>query len=306
MFENSKNEGKRDNVMSHSALSHYDFYFQTGFKAFISDGRKMRWILSCIQYLCGVLSIQFWGRLSDSMHIVISRSIASFYNTRISRFLIKPYCLWQYGDPFYYKNFTPGGGGDSYRNFQDFFTREFPRHPKIESDRIWPCEGLLCEAGKVSEISDVQIKGEVRNIKTIFGKAAQLPDEGHYSNVFLHNNNYHHIHVPVDGVVDRIEHIPGKLLFLRPWAYKNKSIPALTNERVNVDIVDKKGRRWFMSIVGGPLVATIKMAQGIQLNADVRIGQKLASFNLGSTCCMISPVAPEASVGQMVEMGDKF
>lgn len=267
----------------------------------------MRLIMNSLQYLCGVLSIQFWGRLSDSMHIVISRSIASLYNTRVSRFLIKPYCLWQYGDPFHYRNFVPGGGGDSYKTFQDFFTREFPGQRKIETDRIWPCEGLLCEAGKVSEISDVQIKGEIRNIRTIFGgENVQLPDDGHYSNVFLHNNNYHHIHVPVDGIIKRIEHIPGKLLFLRPWAYRNKSIPALTNERVNVDILDVKGRSWFLSIVGGPLVATIKMAEGMQLNANVKIGEKLASFNLGSTCCMVSPVAPKASVGQMVGMGDNF
>ena len=254
----------------------------------------------------GFLSLHIWGRLSDSIQLSLSAAIARFYRTGISRFLIRPYCWWQYGDPNYHRHFRPGNGGKRYTSFQDYFTRDFSTPPAIKSNSVWPCEGYLCERGKVSALSTVNIKGETRTIQTIFGiKDNDIPKDSFFSNVFLHNNNYHHIHSPVTGTITRIERIPGKLLLLRPWAYKSApSLPALTNERVNIDITDKSGKCWLLSVVGGPLVATIKMVTGIVVGADVTVGQKISSFELGSTCCLVSPHPPNANVGDIVNMGD--
>lgn len=253
----------------------------------------------------GFVSVQIWGRLNRSMQFAISALAARFYNTHLSAFLIKPYCWWHYGNPNHYQGFLPGSGTQRYQTFQDFFTRDFREPPKIYSESIWPCEGYLCDFGKAKELPTIKVKGEAREIPSIFGR--EIPRQSYFSNVFLHNNNYHHIHAPVSGKILRIRRIPGELLLLRPWAYRNNpSIPALTNERVNVDILDRVGREWLLSIVGGPLVATIRLPEYLRINAPIEIGQKLATFEMGSTCCMVSPIATEASIGSHVQMGAPF
>ncbi len=264
-------------------------------------------VKNLIYYVAGFLSAEIWGRFSGSAHFATSGFIAKLYNLRISRFFIKPYCYWQYGEWNYCQNFRPGNNSSNYRCFQDFFVREFRTPPTITSQSVWPCEGYLCEVGKVGELDLVKIKGEKRHLKTVFGESRDIPKDSYFSNVFLHNNNYHHIHAPTEGKISKIERIPGKLLLLRPWAYcKRPSLPALTNERVNVDIIDKKGKSWLLSIVGGPLVATIKLAKEIAVGENVMPGQKLATFELGSTCCMLSPVFPSKAVGEMVSMGESI
>lgn len=265
----------------------------------------MKSVGQLIYSFAGFVSVQIWGRLGRSMQFSISALIARFYNTRLSAVLIRPYCWWHYGNPNYCQGFLPGNGGRHFRTFQEFFTRDFIEPPEITSGAIWPCEGYLCESGKTEKLSTVKVKGEEREIPSIFGR--EIPGQSFFSNVFLHNNNYHHIHAPVSGKISRIVRIPGELLLLRPWAYKNNpSLPALTNERVNVDILDSKGREWLLSIVGGPLVATIRLPEYLRIHAHIEIGQKIATFELGSTCCMVSPIAPETSVGSQIQVGKPF
>lgn len=251
-------------------------------------------------------SLDLWGRLPSTWQRSLSRGYAQLYNKSYSRHIIGPYCRINYNEPGYLDQFRPASGATSYQNFQDFFTRVFKEPLRIEAHAAWPCEGLLCEYGKVSETKLVNVKGQKRHLRTIFGEIGKsIPDNYFFSNIFLHNNNYHRIHSPIDGTVTRIEHMPGDLVVLRPWVYKNDpSLPALRNERVNVDIQSKKGEHWFLSIVGGPAVGTIVMAQAISIGSVVSIGQELGTFLLGSTCCMASPIpVSNSALGEQVTVG---
>ena len=145
-------------------------------------------------------------------------------------------------------------------------------------------------------------------MRVIFGQGGEnIPDNYYFSNVFLHNRDYHRIHSPINGIISRIEHIPGDLVMLRPWIYANDpSHPALRNERVNVDITDKNGKIWYLSIVGGPAVGTIELNEKTQLNSKITAGEELATFLLGSTCCMASPIALNKDVGKNVQIGESL
>jgi len=91
---------------------------------------------------------------------------------------------------------------------------------------------------------------------------------------------------------------------LRPWIYPNDpSQPALRNERYNVDITDKAGKTWYMSIVGGPAVGTIMLDKKTSLNGEVKVGEEIATFLLGSTCCIASPIKIGKKVGDNVSIG---
>jgi len=252
-------------------------------------------------------SLNLWGCLPSTWQRAISRFYAQLYTKKYSRYIIGPYCKLNYPDPSYLTQFKPASGNSTYQNFQDFFTRVFKEPLKIEADAAWPCEGLLCEYGQVKETKLVNVKGQKRHLRNIFGTLGDaIPEDYYFSNVFLHNNNYHRIHSPVTGTVSQIEHIPGDLVVLRPWIYKNDpSIPALRNERINVGIKSDKGKDWFLSIVGGPAVGTIVMAHGLSIGSMVTIGEELGTFLLGSTCCIASP-APLANsiLGQQVAVGN--
>lgn len=252
------------------------------------------------------VSIYVWGVLPGKTQRWVSGLYADVYNKPWSRHLIGPYCKAQYSDPNYLDNFIPASGADNYKSFQDFFTRLWKVPPAISAGAVWACEGLLCEYGKIDELNLVKVKGQTRHLRTIFGEAGdEIPTDYYYSNVFLHNNNYHRIHAPVNGVISRIEHIPGDLVLLRPWAYKNPSLPALRNERINVDIIDETGKKWYLSIVGGPGVGAIVLGSETTIGSSVGIGNEIATFLLGSTCCIASPVPViNNKVSDQVYMGD--
>jgi len=254
------------------------------------------------------ISLNVWGNFPSQVQKAISNAYANVYNKPFSKFIIKPYCKLNYQDEAYLNQFISATGDEGYKSFQDFFTRVFKEKPQLDSDYGWPCEGLLCDYGKVKDLPEINVKGDVRNVRTIFGKAGStIPDDYFFSNVFLHNNNYHRIHAPVDGVVKSIEHIKGDLVLLRPCIYKNDpSLPAMRNERVNVTIEDNKSRKWYLSIVGGPAVGTIVLSEKIHIGGKVEALDELGLFLLGSTCCMAAPVSTNNKVGQQVFVGDSY
>ncbi|NKI32276.1 phosphatidylserine decarboxylase [Croceivirga thetidis] len=245
-------------------------------------------------YFYKFLSVKLWGNLPSIFQRKISALYSQVYESRLSAYLIRPYVDFFYEDELYLEKFIPPNGKMNYDNFQDFFTRQFKERPVNSSNTVWPCEGLLCDNGKIKSISSANIKGDIREVDTIFGlENGSIPAEYHFTNVFLHNKNYHRIHAPITGTITRIQHIPGDLIVLRPWIYKeNQSLPAFRNERYNIDITDTAGKVWYLSIVGGPAVGTIELPNNIRINEKINKLDELAVFHLGSTCCMASPLAP--------------
>ena len=243
-----------------------------------------------------------------SAHHVASHLFSMLFQSTWSRFFIRPYCWFHYRGTDYLQNFAPASGRASYLSFQDFFTRKLKRPITASHGSVWPCEGVLCESGVVSTGMKTIVKGDRRFVDVVFDEpAGTVPIGYHYSNVFLHNKNYHRIHAPIGGVIESIKRIPGKLFILRPYLNgHNPSFPAMFNERVNLRIRDDKGNKWFASIVGGPGVATIELADGCAMGRRVLAGAELAIFRLGSTCCMASPFANSLKVGSKVAAGMKY
>ncbi len=252
------------------------------------------------------LSVNLWGNIPSNIQKRASAWYSSFYNKPVSKKIIKPYIRINYADKNYLDKFKPPNGKNSFDNFQDFFIREFRVLPESKSPYVWPCEGLLCDEGKVGNLGAVRVKTDVRSVSTIFGLVPdQVPNDYTFTNVFLHNKNYHRIHSPINGTIKRIQHIPGDLVVLRPWIYKqNPSLPAFRNERYNIDIVDNQRKVWYISIIGGPAVGTIHIPENIQIGYNVTKLQQLSLFYLGSTCCMAAPLSPRYhSKNTFVEVG---
>ncbi|MEQ9301682.1 MAG: phosphatidylserine decarboxylase [Cyclobacteriaceae bacterium] len=254
------------------------------------------------------LSLHVWGNLPASWQRALSQLYAGIYNQPWTRHVIPAYSRVHYKDPSYLDLFSPASGASTYQSFQDFFTRRYQELPQIKSKAAWPCEGLICDYGIIDQLDQINIKGEKKEVRVIFGRSQnEIPSDYYFTNVFLHNNNYHRIHAPVTGEILDIEHIRGELVLLRPWVYKNDpSLPALRNERVNVTLKDGEGRKWYVSIVGGPAVGTILLDENTQVGNTVNQIQELGTFLLGSTCCIASPLPISRSVGETVYMGEEY
>ncbi len=263
---------------------------QFDYKIDVSDPPKIKHVS-----LYEFFSLKIWGSLPSQFQRLISKVYAKIFNLKISRHLIKPFCKLHYEEANYLDQFTPPFGKTEYQNFQDFFVRQFKELPKVKSKHIWPCEGVLCDIDHVHKIRKTNIKGDIRSVHQIFGLDEHVINKDYvFTNVFLHNKNYHRIHSPINGTISRIQYIAGDLVILRPWFYKhNPSIPAFRNERINIDIKDDTDRTWHLSIVGGPAVGTIELPKNIKPGAKVSLLDEIALFYLGSTCCMISPEIPK-------------
>lgn len=255
------------------------------------------------------LSVTLWGSFPSAIQRSVSSLYAGVYDKPITKYIIAPYIRYYYSDPNYLDKFYPPEGKSDFGSFQDFFIRRFKKLPKNNSPWVWPCEGLLCDMGNVYDLGTTRVKSDLRTVETIFGVAkGSIPETYSFTNVFLHNKNYHRIHAPISGTITRIQHIPGDLIILRPWIYKhNPSLPALRNERYNIDVTDDKGRIWYMSVVGGPAVGTIKLSNSITVGKSVEKLDELALFYLGSTCCMAAPETPRYhSKNTFVEVGRTY
>ncbi len=264
-----------------------------------------KWRANCYKFL----SVDVWGNVPSPLQRRLSSWYSSVYDKSFSKNIIKHYVRLNYSDKDYLEKFKPPNGKTSFDSFQDFFIREFKELPDYDSPYVWPCEGLLCDEKKVGDLEYVRVKSDVRNVSTVFGLSRKdIPNEYTFTNVFLHNKNYHRIHAPIDGTITRIQHIPGDLIVLRPWIYReNPSLPAFRNERYNIDITDNNSKVWHLSIVGGPAVGTIKLAEGIALGKSVERLQELSLFYLGSTCCMAAPISPRYhGANTFVEMGTPY
>lgn len=235
----------------------------------------------------------FWNLLPSVLQKLISDFCALIYSLSISKFFINAFARRYKMDQHELSKYTSGSGLKEYGSFQDFFTRKLVTPLNTDHNSIFPCEGQICESGKVSELHQVKVKGQKQSVRNIFGNLGEkIPDTHFFINLFLHNHNYHRFHAPVSGVIKSMQYIPGQLNFLRPWLYPRTQVsePALVNERVVLEIEDSNQQSWFLTFVGGMCVGKIKLHEQINLGYTLSCGEEIGLFLLGSTCCIAAPV----------------
>lgn len=233
----------------------------------------------------------FWIHLPPAAQKLTSRCFAVFFRSSLSRFLIVPFSLLFGQDGDYLGQFEPDAGKPSYRSYADFFERRYRSGPRLEAPEVWPCEGFVCDWGLFAEKNRSQVKGQDVDLNSIFGSRPETTRDYFFTNIFLHNHNYHRVHTPLTGTVKSIMRIPGELNFLRPWFYARTDVsyPAFRNERVIFEISDANDRPWYLAMVGGFGVGTIIVAPGVSVGTRLAVGDELAKFNMGSTVCLATP-----------------
>jgi phosphatidylserine decarboxylase len=201
-----------------------------------------------------------------------------------------------------------------YTCFNDFFTRALrPETRPIASSNsnqviVSPADGTLSQIGKIKDDQLLQAKQHLFSLEPLLGNEPQLAQvfkNGLYATIYLAPKDYHRIHMPLSGQLEKMLYIPGKLFSVNT-ATANY-IPNLfaKNERV-INIFKTEIGKMAVILVGAMIVGSIETVwagsvtpprsnsiqtwdyksgpeQHIYLNA----GEELGKFKLGSTVIVL-------------------
>jgi phosphatidylserine decarboxylase len=197
-----------------------------------------------------------------------------------------------------------------YVSFNAWFTRELkPGVRSFDSDPrafLYPSDGKIIETGNLHENRILQAKGKDYTVQDLLANdpACALLSDGYFSTVYLSPKDYHRIHMPLSGRLQRMIHVPGRLFSVAP--YTARHVPRLfaRNERV-ICVFDTEAGPLVMVLVGAMLVSSTETVWAGEItpnknkqvtskdytgeNISLAKGAEMGRFNMGSTVIVLMP-----------------
>ncbi len=193
-----------------------------------------------------------------------------------------------------------------YQSLGDFFVRRLKPgiRPIGNTWNVHPADAVITQASKITGGKLIQAKNKFYDVVDLTNdsKALDKYNEGYFLTYYLCPTDYHRMHSPVNGSIQKITHIPGKLWPVNSWSTEN--VPELfsVNERVCVEIKTDRGLVNVIFVgatnVGQIILTVDSEIHGNQLvlskpltkenlNINVTKGQELGMFRMGSTVVML-------------------
>lgn len=201
---------------------------------------------------------------------------------------------------------------EDYGTIEDVFTRALkPDARSAFGELTSPADGTWSQAGALENGSAIQAKGLYYDpIELVYGPShdligAEPPKFSSFATIYLAPHNYHRVHSPVGGTLERIRYIPGEL-----WPVNEpfvKWLPKLftRNERLIFDIALEGGGKVHAVMVGALNVGRMvsPFLEGFASNdyfndaraklfemdekVSLKPGDELGTFMLGSTVVLV-------------------
>ncbi|MEI8163871.1 MAG: archaetidylserine decarboxylase [Betaproteobacteria bacterium] len=197
----------------------------------------------------------------------------------------------------------------AYASFNEFFTRPLKAaaRPLADAGFICPVDGAISQFGAIERDQIFQAKGHRYSTTALVGGdaglAAQFRD-GSFATLYLSPKDYHRIHMPCDGRLLRMIHVPGELFSVNPVTARG--VPGLfaRNERV-VCVFESAGGPFVLALVGATIVGSMATVWHGVVNPPrpghlrewhygdqqlrLQQGEEMGRFLLGSTVVMLFP-----------------
>jgi len=197
----------------------------------------------------------------------------------------------------------------SYASFNEFFTRPLREgaRPLATTDFICPVDGAISQFGAIERDQIFQAKGHSYSTAALVGGDRELAarfENGSFATLYLSPRDYHRIHMPCDGRLMRMIHVPGALFSVNPTTARG--VPGLfaRNERV-VCVFDSPHGPFVLTLVGATIVGSMATVWHGVVNPPrpghvrewnyaeqqiaFRQGDEMGRFLLGSTVVMLFP-----------------
>ena len=200
----------------------------------------------------------------------------------------------------------------AYASFNAFFTRALKPGLRPLADAAWICpvDGAISQFGSIQGDQIFQAKGHQYSTTALVGGDASggaAFEGGHFATLYLSPRDYHRIHMPAEGVLRRMIHVPGALFSVNPTTARG--VPGLfaRNERV-VCVFDGAQGPFVMVLVGATIVGSMATVWHGVVNPPrpgqlrdwrydqdaprLRQGDEMGRFLLGSTVVLLLPAGP--------------
>ena len=154
---------------------------------------------------------------------------------------------------------------DDYKTFCEFFTRKLkPGIHKINKSKnviVSSCDGKILEYGKIKDNKFLQVKGKTISINEIMFYDKKIQNQyidGSFVTIYLSPKDYHRVHMPFDGKLERTIHIPGRLFSVATHAVKQIKNLYCKNERLvcNFKNLDSKFAVIFVAAINVSSIET--------------------------------------------------
>lgn len=239
----------------------------------------------------------------------ISRAFGRLGDARVPRPLLDG-ALWLYARAFQVdlsEAIQPPGG---YSSFNEFFTRRLKEGSRpVDPDPdtvISPADGRVDDAGTIHTDRTFFVKGQRYDTAALLGSADDASDfnGGHFAVVYLSPRDYHRVHAPMEGTIEKVRHIPGALFPVNDFGVRHVPLVFARNERIAIFLRSPSFGRAAIVMVGAMMVGKITLSfDGLPRPAMngptiehvypqghgpvVARGDELGAFQLGSTVVLL-------------------
>jgi phosphatidylserine decarboxylase len=218
-----------------------------------------------------------------------------------------------------------------YATFNEFFTRALApgARPLAPDGLVCPVDGAVSQCGAIDADRILQAKGHHYTTTALLGGDAGLArrfDGGRFATLYLSPRDYHRIHMPEAGRLQRMIHVPGDLFSVNPATARG--VPGLfaRNERV-VCLFEGSHGPFAMVLVGATIVGSMatvwhgtvnpprpgRVREWSYREGEVALdrGAEMGRFIVGSTVVLLWPPGgfafdPRWAPGVAVRMGERM
>lgn len=196
----------------------------------------------------------------------------------------------------------------SYKSFNDFFTRPLKAgaRPIADAEFVCPVDGAISQFGAIDDQHILQAKGHRFTTTELVGGDPELAGKfrhGSFANLYLSPRDYHRLHMPCDGRLTRMIHVPGALFSVNPVTARGVPNLFARNERVVCVFESPHYGPFAMVLVGATIVGSMAtvwhgvvnpkrsktVGEWTYSDRDIVLekGAEMGRFLLGSTIVML-------------------
>ena len=210
---------------------------------------------------------------------------------------------------------------EDYSTFNDFFTREIkPELRPILGPKnavISPVDGIVVAYGSIDGETIIQLKNSHYSLHQLVNENEELKVKylnGYFATIYLAPNNYHRVHMPLDGTLKNSELVPGKVFSVNQDSLKKRSSLYIKNQRL-INVFNGPISPFILILVAALNVSSITTSWQSYLAENgvpimLKRGAEMGRFNLGSTVLLLFPQVSQLQwlesfeVGLNVKMGE--
>ncbi len=219
-----------------------------------------------------------------------------------------------------------------FEHFNAFFTRELAKGARPIDPHplsfVSPSDGRISQAGRITNDRIIQAKGRTYSLRSLLAGDPSCTEfaNGFFHTIYLSPRDYHRVHIPFGGTLQRMIHVPGRLFSVAPYTVRQVPDLFARNERV-ISLFDTSHGPMAVVLVGAMLVSSMetvwsgvvtpprgrKISRGDWSRRGITLqkGEEMGRFNMGSTVILLLPPGAVSSVehyesGDNVVMGQKL